>query len=340
MSTRPDPGPDRRRHRGDRRQRRRADPARPGDRRRRPRQQHGAAASRRSRRSARRWRRWSSARRCRRPGMILVTTVGGASGPLYGSLLMGIGKGLQGRQGPGRGVRRGRGEREEARQVGRRREDHARRAGAGARCVCARSRRDAGRAAQRSPPPSREATKPMLATRGRASFLGERSIGHYDPGATSTCLLIHAVCDVLEGRGMSGIVGIVIVSHSPKVAEGAADMVRQMVGDEVPCAWTGGNPVGGLGTDAVQDPRRHRAGLERGRRGRAGRSRRGRDERRDGDRDAAAGDRRPGCGSATRRSSRVRSSAATEASGGATARGGLRRRRGAGPVTARARRGR
>jgi dihydroxyacetone kinase phosphotransfer subunit len=51
---------------------------------------------------------------------------------------------------------------------------------------------------------------------------------------------------------VSGIVGIVIVSHSPKVAEGAADMVRQMVGDEVPCAWTGGNPAGGLGTDAVR----------------------------------------------------------------------------------------
>ena len=45
---------------------------------------------------------------------------------------------------------------------------------------------------------SREATKPMQATRGRASFLGERSIGHYDPGATSSCLLIQAVCDVLE----------------------------------------------------------------------------------------------------------------------------------------------
>ncbi len=43
-------------------------------------------------------------------------------------------------------------------------------------------------------------------------------------------------------------VGIVIVSHSPKVAEGAADMVRQMVGDDVPLAWTGGNPAGGLGT--------------------------------------------------------------------------------------------
>jgi PTS hybrid protein len=43
-------------------------------------------------------------------------------------------------------------------------------------------------------------------------------------------------------------VGIVIVSHSPKVAEGAGDMVRQMVGNEVPLAWCGGDPAGGLGT--------------------------------------------------------------------------------------------
>lgn len=43
-------------------------------------------------------------------------------------------------------------------------------------------------------------------------------------------------------------VGIVIVSHSPKVAEGTADMVREMVGEEVPLAWCGGNPDGGLGT--------------------------------------------------------------------------------------------
>ena len=43
-------------------------------------------------------------------------------------------------------------------------------------------------------------------------------------------------------------VGIVIVSHSPLVAEGTADMVRQMVGDEVNVAWCGGNPEGGLGT--------------------------------------------------------------------------------------------
>ena len=45
-------------------------------------------------------------------------------------------------------------------------------------------------------------------------------------------------------------VGIVIVSHSSKVAEGAADMVRQMVGGSVPLACSGGDPAGGLGTSA------------------------------------------------------------------------------------------
>jgi PTS hybrid protein len=50
-------------------------------------------------------------------------------------------------------------------------------------------------------------------------------------------------------------VGIVIVSHSSKIAEGAADMVRQMVGHDVPLAWTGGDPGGGLGTSfqAIRD---------------------------------------------------------------------------------------
>ena len=43
-------------------------------------------------------------------------------------------------------------------------------------------------------------------------------------------------------------VGIVIVSHSPDVAKGAADMVRQMVGGNVPLGFCGGNPDGGLGT--------------------------------------------------------------------------------------------
>jgi PTS hybrid protein len=47
---------------------------------------------------------------------------------------------------------------------------------------------------------------------------------------------------------MTENVGIVIVSHSPDVARGTADMVRQMVGEEVPLAWCGGAPGGGLGS--------------------------------------------------------------------------------------------
>ncbi len=43
------------------------------------------------------------------------------------------------------------------------------------------------------------ATIPMLATKGRASYLGERSIGHQDPGATSAYLMARAMLDVLEG---------------------------------------------------------------------------------------------------------------------------------------------
>lgn len=45
-----------------------------------------------------------------------------------------------------------------------------------------------------------EATVPMKAIRGRASFLGDRSIGHMDPGAHSSCLMLHAIIDVLQER--------------------------------------------------------------------------------------------------------------------------------------------
>src|SRR5258705_8664491 len=44
-----------------------------------------------------------------------------------------------------------------------------------------------------------EKTVPMRAIRGRASFLGERSIGHMDPGARSSALIVDAVADVMEG---------------------------------------------------------------------------------------------------------------------------------------------
>lgn len=51
------------------------------------------------------------------------------------------------------------------------------------------------------------------------------------------------------GAFVSDTVSIVIVSHSQDIAKGTADMVRQMVGDEVKVAFCGGNPEGGLGTN-------------------------------------------------------------------------------------------
>jgi len=48
---------------------------------------------------------------------------------------------------------------------------------------------------------------------------------------------------------VTNTVGIVIVSHSRDIAKGTADMVRQMVGQEVDVAFCGGNPDGGLGTN-------------------------------------------------------------------------------------------
>jgi len=44
-----------------------------------------------------------------------------------------------------------------------------------------------------------EDTIPMRAIRGRASFLGERSIGHMDPGARSSALIVDAVAEFMEG---------------------------------------------------------------------------------------------------------------------------------------------
>ncbi|BAT53048.1 dihydroxyacetone kinase, L subunit [Nostoc sp. NIES-3756] len=42
-------------------------------------------------------------------------------------------------------------------------------------------------------------TTPMLAKKGRASYLGERSIGHQDPGATSAYLMLQSLLAVVEG---------------------------------------------------------------------------------------------------------------------------------------------
>ncbi|WP_377272562.1 dihydroxyacetone kinase subunit DhaL [Peterkaempfera sp. SMS 1(5)a] len=52
-----------------------------------------------------------------------------------------------------------------------------------------------------------EATVPLLARKGRASYLGERSIGHQDPGATSSALLLACLRDA-SARGASGTEGV------------------------------------------------------------------------------------------------------------------------------------
>ena len=49
-----------------------------------------------------------------------------------------------------------------------------------------------------------EATIPMLATKGRASYLGERSIGHQDPGATSSYLIVQTIADTVRDEKQDG----------------------------------------------------------------------------------------------------------------------------------------
>jgi len=138
-------------------------------------------------------------------GMTLVMSVGGASGPLYGSFFMALGEAIKkGQRLP---------------------EDVAEVFASGVEAVSARGRskagektmldvlvpvlgtlrEDAGRPdlMQRVRTTASEAvtrTAPMLATKGRASFLGPRSIGHVDPGARSSYMIVDAICTALEAR--------------------------------------------------------------------------------------------------------------------------------------------
>jgi len=139
-------------------------------------------------------------------GMTLVMNVGGASGPLYGSYFMAMGKAMppealtvaalaealaagalavqqRGKSAPGEktmlevlvpvadAVRK------------------AAQAGLPTDAVLAAVREAAARGL--------ESTRDMLATKGRASYLGERSIGHLDPGAQSSQLLVESICNVV-----------------------------------------------------------------------------------------------------------------------------------------------
>jgi dihydroxyacetone kinase-like protein len=140
-------------------------------------------------------------------GMTLVSTVGGAGGPLYGTWLHARrhGAGCQDR-GDGRRLlaafqaRLGR--RATARQSHRRRKDHDRCHDPGLRGHAGQPgrRRRHGAALEAAAAAAEQGMKdtiPMLATKGRASYLGERSIGHQDPGATSSAMLFRCAADML-----------------------------------------------------------------------------------------------------------------------------------------------
>jgi dihydroxyacetone kinase-like protein len=135
-------------------------------------------------------------------GMHLVTRVGGASGPLYGTLFMSLGKGLSDIPDRPALAAAFRGAVDAVKARGK--SDGgmktmldvllplAEALESGGANLPAVMRKRAGEAAA--------ATTPLQAIRGRASFLGERSKGHMDPGARSSQLMVEAVCDVIEGR--------------------------------------------------------------------------------------------------------------------------------------------
>ncbi len=139
-------------------------------------------------------------------GMTLVTSVGGASGPLYGTFFLRLGMaagpvtqcdagtlsvalraGLEGV------VARGKAEAGDKTMF-----DALAPAldALDAAVASGATLADATAAANVAAAAGRDATEPLVARKGRASYLGERSAGHLDPGATSTALLFDALAEV------------------------------------------------------------------------------------------------------------------------------------------------
>ena len=148
----------------------------------------------------------ASATLLRTAGRTLISTVGGASGPLYGTAFLRAAGAIAAGDGQSTGTivaaieaaasgvaglgKAAPGEKTmlDALVPAAQAAQAAADAGGDAAAVttAAADAADAGAAA----------TIPMLATKGRASYLGERSIGHQDPGATSSALLLRALADV------------------------------------------------------------------------------------------------------------------------------------------------
>jgi dihydroxyacetone kinase-like protein len=138
-------------------------------------------------------------------GMALVSTVGGASGSLYGTLFLEMGKRVGPaaeldtavvadafRAGVAGVVARGRAEPGDKTMVDALQPTvDALSSGAAAGRPLAESLRAAAAAAVAG----RDATFPLVARKGRASYLGDRSVDHLDPGAASAAILVQALAD-------------------------------------------------------------------------------------------------------------------------------------------------
>jgi phosphoenolpyruvate---glycerone phosphotransferase subunit DhaL len=138
-------------------------------------------------------------------GMTLVSTVGGAGGPLYGTLFLQMGMATAGKtelepedwaaalDAAVKGVEmRGKAEPGDKTMI-----DALipARDGYSAALAEGASFEEALRSSTKAAEEGMEATTPLVAKKGRASYLGERSAGHQDPGATSSYLLVKTAAD-------------------------------------------------------------------------------------------------------------------------------------------------
>ncbi len=140
-------------------------------------------------------------------GTTLVSTVGGASGPLYGTAFLRMGMSTAGKnelyeadvvamlEAALEGIKaRGKAQPGEKTMVDALTPALAAAKDAeAAKLGLSRLLRNASDAAEQG----MKSTIPMLATKGRASYLGERSIGHQDPGSTSSWLILKALADTV-----------------------------------------------------------------------------------------------------------------------------------------------
>ncbi len=145
----------------------------------------------------------------KKTGMTLLSTVGGASGPLYGTAYMEAGKVFAGKtevtvedfkkalEGAIAGIqKRGKAEKGEKTMLDALMpalDAYSAKVAGGATIV------EALDAACEAANEGIEYTKTIAATKGRASYLGERSIGHQDPGATSATMTLETIRDFLKG---------------------------------------------------------------------------------------------------------------------------------------------